>query len=113
MEKPIRSLEMKNLSRSRVSESIKRPNEQGGEFCSRVCCMKDPVIGGSDSYLRVNEQGHRDILAVEPMLDELEERRSQLFQSLLNYCLKPPLGAVSDANNGLIAAIRESFSGAF
>lgn len=75
--------------------------------------MKDPVIGGSNSYLRVNEQGHKDILAVEPMLDELGERRLQLFQSLLNHGLKPSLRAIPDTNNGLIAAIRESFSGAF
>jgi putative transposase len=60
----------------------------------------------------VNEQGHRDILAVEPMLDESKESYSQLFQSLLDRGLKTPLLVVSDANKGLIAAIRESFPGA-
>jgi putative transposase len=49
---------------------------------------------------------------VEPMLDESKESYSQLFQSLLDRGLKIPLLVISDANKGLIAAIRESFPGA-
>ena len=60
----------------------------------------------------VNEQGHRDIHAVEPMLDESRENYCQLFQNLLNRGLKTPMLVVSDANKGLIAAIRKSFPGA-
>jgi putative transposase len=72
----------------------------------RVVSMAVMVVCG------VNEQGHRDILAVEPMLDESKESYSQLFQSLLDRGLKIPLLVISDANKGLIAAIRESFPGA-
>jgi transposase-like protein len=46
------------------------------------------------------------------MLDKDKESYSQLFQSLLDRGLKTPLLVVSDANKGLIAAIRESFPGA-
>jgi putative transposase len=73
----------------------------------RVVSMAVMVVCG------VNEQGHRDILAVESMLDESKESYSQLFQSLLDRGLKTPLLVISDANKGLIAAIRESFSGSF
>lgn len=59
----------------------------------------------------VNEQGHRDVLAVEPMLAESRESYFQLFQSFLDRGLKIPLLVVPDANKGLIAAIRESFPG--
>jgi putative transposase len=72
----------------------------------RVVSMAVMVVCG------VNEQGHRDIIAVEPMLDESKESYSQLFQSLLDRGLKTPLLVVSDANKRLIAAIRESFPGA-
>jgi hypothetical protein len=41
----------------------------------RVVSMAVMVVCG------VNEQGHRDILAVESMLDESKESYSQLFQS--------------------------------
>jgi putative transposase len=58
-------------------------------------------------------RGHRDILAVEPMLDESKESYSQLFQSLLDRGTeKHRFWWFQDANKGLIAAIRESFPGA-
>ena len=41
-----------------------------------------------------------------------KESYCQLFQNLLDRGLKTPLLVVPDANKGLIAAIRESFSGA-
>ena len=45
-------------------------------------------------------------------MDESKESYSQLFQSLKQRGLEPPSLVVSDANEGLIAAIRESFPGA-
>jgi transposase-like protein len=60
----------------------------------------------------VNAQGQREVLAVEPMLDESKESYSQLFQSLQQRGLETPSLVVSDANKGLIAAIWESFPGA-
>ena len=60
----------------------------------------------------VNAQGQREVLAVEPMMDESKESYSQLFQNLKQRGLETPSLVVSDANKGLIAAIRESFPGA-
>ena len=48
---------------------------------------------------------------MEPMLDESRESYSQLFQALQARGLETPKLVISDANKGLIAAIRESFPG--
>ena len=48
---------------------------------------------------------------MESVLDKSKESYAQLFQSLLDRGLKIPLLVVSDANKGLIAAIRECFPG--
>ena len=50
--------------------------------------------------------------AVEPMPEESKESCSQLFKSLRQRRLKSPSLVISDANKGLVAAIRESFPGA-
>lgn len=130
MEKLAHSLGIESLSRSQVSEMTKGLNEQVQEFRNHsLADTRYPVIWTDALYEKVrmdgrvvsmavmvvcgvNEQGHRDILAVEPMLEESKESYSQLFQSLLDRGLKTPLLVVSDANKGLIAAIRESFPGA-
>jgi putative transposase len=114
MEKLARSLGIENLSRSQVSEMTKGLNEQVQYFRSRPLTGRYPVIWTDALYEKirmdgrvvsmavmvvcgVNEQGHRDILAVEPMLDESKESYSQLFQSLLDRGLKIPLLVISDA----------------
>lgn len=71
----------------------------------RVVSMAVQVVCG------VNEEGKREVLAVEPMLDESKESYSQLFQALQTRGLKTPKLVISDANRGLIAEIRESFPG--
>ena len=57
----------------------------------------------------VNETGQREILAVEPMLEESEEAYLQFFRSLKDRGLRPPKLVISDANTGLISAIRKGF----
>ena len=129
MEKLAHSLGIKNLSRSQVSEMTKGLNEQVQDFRSRSLTGHYPVIWTDALYEKVrvdgrvvsmavlvacgvNAQGQREVLAVEPMMDESKESYSQLFQSLKQRGLKTPSLVVSDANKGLIAAIRESFPGA-
>ncbi len=130
MEKLAHSLGIENLSRSQVSEMTKGLNDQVQEFRSRsLADTHYPVIWTDALYEKVrvdgrvismavlivcgvNEQGHREVLAVEPMLEESKESYSQLFQSLKQRGLKTPSLVISDANKGLIAAIRESFPGA-
>ncbi len=60
----------------------------------------------------MDEAGKREVLAVEPMLEESCESYTQLFKSLQNRGLKSPLLVVSDAHKGLMKAIEENFPGA-
>jgi transposase-like protein len=71
----------------------------------RIVSMAVLVVCG------VNTQGQREVLAVEPMLDESKESYSQLFQCLKQRGMETPSLVVSDANKGLTAAIRECFPG--
>lgn len=129
MEKLARSLGIENISRSQVSEMTKGLNEQVQDFRSRPLAGRYPVIWVDALYEKVrvdgrivsmavqvacgvNMQGKREVLAVEPMLDESKESYAQLFQSLKQRGMKTPSLVVSDANKGLIAAIRECFPGA-
>lgn len=130
MEKLAHKFGIANLSRSQVSEMAKGLNTQVQEFRTRPLSEhRYPVIWADALYEKVrvdgrivsmavmvvcgvNEEGHRDILAVEPMMDESTESYSQLFQSLLDRGLKMPALVVSDANKGLIRAIQEKFPGA-
>jgi transposase-like protein len=59
----------------------------------------------------VNEAGTREILALEPMLEESRESYSQIFHKLKRRGPQPPSLVISDAHAGLIAAIRECFPG--
>ena len=128
MEKLARSLGIENLSRSQVSEMTKGLNEQVQEFRSRPLTGRYPVIWIDALYEKVrmdgrivsmavlvvcgvNTQGQREVLAVEPMLDESKESYSQLFQCLKQRGMETPSLVVSDANKGLTAAIRECFPG--
>ena len=60
----------------------------------------------------VDENGHRDIIAVEPMTDESRSSYGVLFQNLKDRGLSTPKLIISDAHAGLVSAIRESFPGA-
>lgn len=57
----------------------------------------------------VDEHGRRDILAIEPMLEESEESYLQLFRGLQERGLCTPRLVISDAHAGLVAAIRKGF----
>lgn len=129
MEKLARSLGIENLSRSQVSEMTKGLNEQVREFRRRPLTERYPVIWTDALYEKirvdgrvvsmavlvvcgVGAHGQREVLAVETMMEESRESYSQMFQSLRQRGLGTPALVISDANRGLIAAIRESFSGA-
>ena len=60
----------------------------------------------------VNSEGQREILALEPMMEESKESYSQLFRNLKKRGLSGPALIVSDAHSGLKAAIAEEFPGA-
>ena len=60
----------------------------------------------------VDENGHRDIIAIEPMAEESEDSYRSLFEDLKERGLATPKLVISDAHAGLTAAIRKSFPGA-
>ena len=130
MDKLAKSLGIENLSRSQVSEMTKGLNEQVQSFRERPLAEEAyPVLWVDALYEKVrygghvvslaiqivcgvNAQGPREVLAVEPMLEESKDTYQQLFGSLKARSLRMPSLVVSDAHKGLIAAIRTSFVGA-
>ena len=130
MEKLAKSLGIENLSRSQVSEMTKGLNEQVREFRDRsLAASVYPVLWVDALYekVRVNgrivsmavlvvcgvdENGRRDIIAVEPMAEESEDSYRTLFENLKERGMATPKLVISDAHAGLTAAIRTSFPGA-
>lgn len=130
MEKLARSLGIENLSRSQVSEMTKGLNGQVEAFRNRSLSQHlYPVLWVDALYEKVrmdgkivsmavlvvcgvDEHGQRDILAIEPMLEESEGTYLLLFRSLQERGLRPPRLVISDAHSGLVAAIRKGFPGA-
>ena len=60
----------------------------------------------------VDENGHRDIIAVEPMTEESRSSYVVLFQNLKDRGLSTPRLIIFDAHSGLVSAIRDFFPGA-
>ena len=60
----------------------------------------------------VDGNGHRDIIAVEPMTEESRSSYGVLFQNLKDRGLSTLRLIISDAHSGLVSTIRESFPGA-
>ena len=130
MEKLAKSLGIEGISRSQVSEMTRGLNEQAEEFRNRPLTSGSyPVLWVDALYEKVryaghvvsmaillvcgvNGEGRREVLAVEPMLEESKESYRQLFEGLKDRGLGLPSLVVSDAHKGLVAAIGECFPGA-
>ena len=130
MEKLAHSLGIENLSRSQVSEMTKGLNEQVNEFRNRpLSNTVYPVLWVDALYEKVrvdgrivsmavlivcgvDENGHRGIIAVEPMAEESKSSYGVLFQNLKDRGLSTPRLIIYDAHSGLVSAIRASFPGA-
>lgn len=130
MEKLAQSLGIENLSRSQVSEMTKVLNEQVNEFRNRpLSNTVYPVLWVDALYEKVrvdgrivsmavlivfgvDENSHRDIIAVEPMAEESRSSYGVLFQDLKDRGLTTPKLIISDAHSGLVSAIQASFPGA-
>lgn len=129
IEKLAKSLGIEGISRSQVSEMTKGLNEQAEEFRNRPLSSNAyPVLWVDALYEKVryagrivsmaillvcgvSEEGKREVLAIEPMLEESKESYRQLFEKLKDRGLKNPSLIVSDAHKGLVAAIGECFQG--
>ena len=129
MEKLAKSLGIEGISRSQVSEMTKGLNEQSEAFRNRpLTSGRYPVLWVDALYEKVryggrvvsmaillvcgvNEEGKREVLAIEPMLEESRESYKQLFEKLKERGLTKPTLIISDAHKGLVAAIGECFPG--
>jgi transposase-like protein len=74
-------------------------------YDGRVISMAIQVVCG------VNEEGKREVVAIEPMLEESFESYRYLFDRLKERGLRIPELVISDAHKGLQKAIRECFPG--
>ena len=128
IERLAQSLGIESISASQVSEINKELNEQIKEFRERKLNDTYSVIWIDALYEKIridnhinnmavhvvcgiNLDGKREILAVEPMYEESEESYTALFENLKARGLQSTWLAVSDAHQGLVAAIRKSFIG--
>ena len=130
MEKLAHSLGIENLSSSQVSEMIRGLNEQVEEFRNRsLAGTVSPVLWLDALYEKirvdgrivsmavlivygVDENGHRGIIAAQPITEESRSSYGMLFQNLKDRGLSTPKLIISGAHSGLVSAIRESFPGA-
>jgi len=128
IERLAQSLGIESISASQVSQLNKELNEQVEEFRNRLLENTYPIIWIDALYEKIrdnhrvrnlavhvvsgiNLDGKREILAIEPMYEESEASYTTLFESLKKRGLQNIWLAVSDAHQGLIAAIQKSFVG--
>jgi putative transposase len=128
IERLARSLGIESISPSQVSQINKELTQQVEEFRNRPLADTYPVIWIDALYEKirdnhrvcnmavhvvcgVNLEGKREVLAVEPMYEESEASYTALFNSLKKRGLQNVWLAVSDAHQGLIAAVQKSFVG--
>lgn len=128
IERLAKELGIESISSGQVSVITKELNDRVQEFRNRPLTREYPILWADALYekVRVNgfvrniavlvvtgldSEGRRDILAVEPMLQESDSTYGSLFDSLKKRGLRPPWLVISDANPGLIKAVREHFTG--
>jgi transposase-like protein len=129
MEKLAQSLGIESLSHTQVSNMTKELDEQVKLFRNRPLTQEYPILWVDALYediridrrvrkmavlvvCGVNSEGKRDILAIEPMMEESHGTYSQLFESLKDRGLKTPHLVVSDAHAGIRKAVSTCFLGA-
>lgn len=128
IEQLAKKLGIESLSASQVSEMNKGLNDQVAEFRNRPLDDEYPVIWVDAIYEKirddgrvismamfviygVNLEGKREILAIEPMYDESESSWKAVFEKLRHRGLKKVWLVVSDAHQGIQAAVRKHFVG--
>jgi len=128
IERLAKSLGIDSISRSQVSQITKELNDQVKAFRERPLQDTYPVLWVDAVYEKIrvgyqvqnmavavvvglDEDGRRDILAVEPMYEESEATYQALFDKLKERGLKSVWLVVSDAHKGLARAIQKSFIG--
>jgi putative transposase len=126
IEKLAQALGIENMSRSQVSALNKGLKRTGRSVfvtalwktcirCYGVDAMYEKVRYGGrvismaiQVVCGVNQEGRREVLAIEPMLEESLETYNALFEKLKDRGLNGPSLVISDAHKGLV---RASFPG--
>lgn len=128
VEKLAKSLGIEGLSAGQVSEITKGLSEEVNIWRSRPLDHVYPVLWVDALYEKIrhdgrivssavliiqglDSQGHRVILAIEPMLEESEASWKMVFDKLKKRGLQEVWLVVSDAHKGIQAAVRKSFLG--
>ena len=129
IERLAEKLGIEGISRSQVSEMTKGLNAQVQAFRNRPLDQHEyPILWADALYENVRVDGHvvsesiivvcgvdehgkRDILAVEPMAEESFDAYKVVFDQLKERGLTSPRLIISDANQGLVKAVKQCFPG--
>ena len=128
IERLAKTLGIENISASQVSEINKGLSEQVEEFRSRPLEAEYPFLWIDALYekvrmdgrvvsmalmiaLAVNTDGQREILAIEPMLEESEDSWREFFRKLKARGMQKVSLCISDAHAGIQAAVRTEWLG--
>jgi putative transposase len=128
MERLARSLGIESLSASQVSEITRELDERVKEFRTRPLKAEYVFVWIDALYEKVrfegkvvsvaimiaygvDEEGRREILAVEPMWEETEESWREFMQKLKKRGVKRVRMFISDAHQGIQAAIKKEWLG--
>ena len=128
MERLAHSLGIEGISAGQVSAMTKELDEQVERFRTRPLEREYPIIWVDALYEKIRfdgrvismavlvvagitVEGHREILACEPMMNESEETYRALFTDLKERGMETAWLCVSDAHKGLRKAVQKAFLG--
>ena len=128
IEKLAKSLGIDSISHGQVSNITREFNEQVEEFRNRRLDETYPAIWVDALYEKIRDgkrvrnmavlvvsavtmHGRREILAIEPMMEESTETYTILFDNLKSRGVEDVWLIISDAHKGLMKATQSSFNG--
>lgn len=123
-----KSLGIESISSGQVSNITKELNSKVDEFRNRLLDKNYVILWVDALYEKIrdggrvrnmavlvitglDDTGRRDILSVEPMLNESKVTYSNVFKTLKKRGLQSPWLVVSDGHQGLMQAVSEEFVG--
>jgi len=129
IERLARSLGIESISASQVSEITRGLDERVEEFRCRELKAEYPFLWIDAVYEKVrssgrvesvavmiaygvDREGQREVLAVEPMWEESEDSWREFMRKLKKRGLRRVCMVISDAHQGLQAAVRKEWIGA-
>jgi len=128
MHRVFKSFGIEDISASQVSNVTKELDTEVSRFRSAPLSAQYPVIWIDAMYekirdghkvvskaimiaLGINAQGHKELLAIEPMENESKETWTLFFDKLKARGLKTVNLVVSDAHSGIQSALKSAFVG--